>query len=149
MQFSKYIFKKTALKGISPHCYKKDYHSLFPTVWISIFFYLFWKPAFDLVWPIMASNDIGNQTYIPYVTSYGCLSIHAKTYISGVVVKILQLVTFRGLWLTFVTYNYLQWHWWSNVHTLWDILWIFEYTCNKSYLWVVANFLPLVTFRGL
>ena len=26
------ISKNTTLKGISPHCYKKDYHSLFPTV---------------------------------------------------------------------------------------------------------------------
>ena len=75
--------KNTALKGISPHCYKKDYHSLFPTVWISIFFYLFWKPVFDLVWPIMASNVIGNQTSIPYMTYYGCLSIHARKNMFG------------------------------------------------------------------
>ena len=51
----------------------------------------------------MASKDIGNQTYIPYMTSYGCLSIHAKKNILGGVAIFLPLITFRGLYLTYVT----------------------------------------------
>ena len=107
------ISKNTALKGISPHCYKTDYHSLFPTLWISIFFYFFWKPAFDLVWPIISSNDISNQRYIPYTTSYGCLSIHA-TNIILVYFPQYEFPYFLPLLKTSfwpcVTYNDLQWH---------------------------------------
>ena len=42
------------------------------------------------------------QMYIPYVTSYGCLSIHAAKQMGGVA-EFLPLVTFRGLQLTSVT----------------------------------------------
>ena len=43
----------------------------------------------------MAYNDIDNQTYIPYVTYYGYLSIHDKQM--GGVVNFILLDNFRGL----------------------------------------------------
>ena len=63
---------------------------------IFLIFYLFLKSNFGLLLPAITSNDIRNQTYIPYLTLYGNVSILATNKIGGVV-NFLQLITFRDI----------------------------------------------------
>ena len=57
----------------------------------------FYTYFFLLFFFLKTSSDVDNQMYIPYVTYYECLSIHAKkSFLSGVA-NFLPQMTFRGL----------------------------------------------------
>ena len=77
------IYKKTGLKGISPQCYINISKFCFKQHDFFIFFFLFLKSFFDLVWLPITSDVFFYQTHIPYMTSNGHLSILAKNIFFG------------------------------------------------------------------
>ena len=60
---------KTVLKGFLSQCYRNITKICLPQHIFFLFFYFFLKSVFDLLWPLITSNDIDIQNYIPYLSS--------------------------------------------------------------------------------